>query len=167
MLRLEAGEFRDLTRWRWTLADADGAGEILAGHDVRLDRACWQFEAFADLPFYVRWHAAPDRRRADEARIVAEIGEWIGSQVLGPVAAELARRGPSVVRVVVPPEASDLLLRPLELAHANGRPLSVEGSMLVMAAGSAGPAAPAGERLRVLGLFSLPEGGRARRPRPP
>jgi len=55
------------------------------------------------------------------------------------------------------------LYRPLELAHADGMPLAVQGVTLVMeaddrAAGGA-VAAQVGERLRVLGLFSLPEGG--------
>ncbi len=55
-LRLEVREFRDLTRWRWVLTDA--AGSFLADHEVRLDPASWEFEAFADLRHYVSWHAA-------------------------------------------------------------------------------------------------------------
>lgn len=157
MLRLEVREFRDLTRWRWVLTDASGA--FVADHEVRLNSADWQFEAFADLPFYLRWHAAPDRRAADEARIVGEVGEWIGSQVLGAIGPALLRRRPAVVRVVVPAGAEALLLRPLELAHEAGRPVAVQDVTLVMAAGSdAHGGAPIGERLRVLGLFSLPDG---------
>ena len=66
-LRLEVREFRDLTRWRWILTDALGA--FVADHEVRLDPGRWQYQAFADLPGYLRWHVAPDRRAEDEPRI--------------------------------------------------------------------------------------------------
>jgi hypothetical protein len=162
-LRLEAREYTSLTRWRWVLTDSSGA--FLADHEVRLDPASWEFEAFADLRGYLQWHCAPDQRAQDEARIVAEAGAWIGSAVLGPaICAALVRRRPATVRVVVPPDAAELLYRPLELAHANGKPLAVQDVTLVMDAGDgASPdrIEPAGERLRVLGLFSLPEGSRA------
>jgi hypothetical protein len=118
LLRLEAREFRDRTRWRWVLTDASEA--FVADHEVRLDPAEWQFEAFTDLPAYLRWHTAPDRRREDEARIVGEVGEWMGSQLLGPIACALARqarRQPVTVRVSVSADAAELLLWPLELAH--------------------------------------------------
>ncbi len=158
LLRLEVREFRDLTRWRWVLTDASGA--FVADHEVRLNPDDWQFEAFSDLPWYVRWHAAPDQREADEARIVGEVGEWIGSRVLGAVGPALLRRRPAAVRVVVPSEASALLLQPLELAHVGGKPLSVQDVTLVMSAGPSGSAPPVAGPLRVLGLFSLPEGNR-------
>ena len=161
-LRLEAREFRDLTRWRWVLLDP-GSG-FIADHEVRLDASAAEYEAFGDLRGYLRWHGAPDRRAEDEARILGEVGTWIGSQVLGPaVCKALARRRPVTVRVIVPAEAADLLYRPLELAHADGKPLAVQDVTLVMesAADAAAAVGPVGERLRVLGLFSLPEGGRS------
>ena len=168
-LQLEVREFRDLTRWRWVLADSCGA--FVADHEVRLDPAAWEYEAFTDLTGYLSWHAAPDRRTEDEARIVGELGAWIGSQVLGPVADALAARRPATVRVVVRAEAAELLYRPLELAHTGGKPLAVQDVTLVLETGSdtAPEPMPVGERLRVLGLFSLPEGGRSlnlRRERP-
>ena len=46
-LRLEAREFKDLTRWRWVLTDAGGT--FLVDHEVRLDAARWEYEAFTDL----------------------------------------------------------------------------------------------------------------------
>ena len=169
-LRLEAQEFADLTRWRWVLTDASGV--FITDHEVRLDAACWQYEAFTDLQDYLSWRAAPDRRRQDEARITGEVGAWIGSQVLGDrIVTELARARPVTVQVVVPPEAEALLSRLLELAHANGRPLSLQDITLVMnsittcaspdhnPAPNRGADVPAGGRLRVLGLFSMPEGG--------
>jgi hypothetical protein len=155
VLRLEAREFLDLTRWRWVLTDSRGS--LVADHEVRLDASRWEYEAFGDLPGYLRWHCAPDRWAEDEARIVGEVGAWIGSWALGP-----SIGAPVTVRVVVPPEAAELLYRPLELAHANGRPLAVQDVTLVMAPdGVAADIEPVGDRLRVLGLFSLPEGGRA------
>src|SRR6185312_14604337 len=69
------------------------------------------------------------------------------------------------VRVIVPadPEqARSLLFRPLELAHVGGRPLALQRVTLVMQHGAENDArhiAPVGDRLRVLGLFSLPVGG--------
>src|ERR1019366_3559055 len=63
-----------------------------------------------------------------------------------------------------PRAAEALLFRPLELAHTGGKPLAVQDVTLVMQTGSedaeAG-SAPVGDRLRVLGLFSLPEGRRS------
>jgi hypothetical protein len=161
-LRLEVREFRDLARWRWVLLDA-ASGALVAEHDVRLDDRSWQHEAFADLRAYLRWHMAPDRLAEDEARVLGEVGAWIGSQVLGPVSDALVKRRPATVLVVVPPGAEALLFRPLELAHAGGRPLSVQDVTFVMEVGTIGAPspAPAAERLRVLGLFSLPEGGKS------
>jgi tetratricopeptide (TPR) repeat protein len=161
-LRLEVLEFGDLTRWRWRLTGT--GGKFLADHEVRLDENSWQCEAFADLLGYLSWHAAPDRWDEDEARIVGEVGAWIGSDVLGPVAAAMVKQRPATVRVVVPEEAKALLFRPLELAHVNGRPLALQDVTLVMEpeteATADGPnSVPADGRLRVLGLFSLPEGG--------
>ena len=158
-LRLEVREFQDDARWRWVLTGAGGA--LVADHEVRLDRRRWEFEAFGDLLSYLNWHAAPDQRAEDEARIVGEVGAWIGTEVLGPVAAAMVKARPDAVRVVVPPAARALLFRPLELGHVSGKPLSLQGVTLVMQLGEDGDGAgaPAGDRLRVLGLFSLPEGG--------
>jgi CHAT domain-containing protein len=163
VLRLEARDYDGPARWRWVLTDSSGA--FLADHEVRIDEHSWQYEAFTDLQHYISWHAAPDQYAEDEARIVAEVGQWMGSEVFGAVAdalARAARKTPVTVRVVVQAGAETLLFRPLELAHAGGRPLSARDVMLVMqTAGddSACDAVPVGDRLRVLGLFSLPEGG--------
>jgi hypothetical protein len=86
-LRLEAREYEGPARWRWALVH-EASGADVAGHEVQLDAGDWQFEAFRDLYQYLSWHVAPDRRDADEARIVSEVGEWIGARVLGPVAGE-------------------------------------------------------------------------------
>ncbi len=160
-LRLEAREFQGLTSWRWVLTGPGGT--LIAEHEVRLDARSWQYEAFRDLLGYLRWHAAPDRRVQDEARISAEVGRWITAEVLGPVAAAMAAASPAAVEVIVPAEARSLVYWPLELAHVEDLPLSLRGVTLVMrvGGGAAGEVPAVGERLRVLGLFSLPEGGQA------
>jgi hypothetical protein len=142
------------------------AGAFLADHEVRLDTGCWQFEAFTGLAQYLRWRVSPERRVAHEAEIVAGVGTWIGEQVLGPVAAAMAAARPATVRVVVPadpPEAAQLMYLPLELGYSGGRPLAARQVTVVMQRGPDDPAPatpPVGERLRVLGLFSMPTEGR-------
>ena len=164
VLRLEAADFQGGARWRWVLTGP--GGKFLADHQVDLDAGRWEFEAFSDLQGYLRRYVAPDQRLAQEAGILARVGAWAGEQVLGPVGAALVAGRPAVVRVVVPedpPEAGGLLFWPLELAHVQGRPLASQGVTLVMSPGADDvglDVVPVGERLRVLGLFSLPVGGR-------
>jgi CHAT domain len=161
-LRLEIRDFADANRWRWVLTNA--RGQFLADHDVRLDRASWQREAFSDLHGYLRWHVAPDRWVEQEAMVVARVGDWIGEHVFGRVGPALVKQRPATVRVVVPREAAQLMFAPLELGHVEGKPIAVQGVTLVMecvAENAVGrSAAPVGDRLRVLGLFSLPAVGR-------
>ena len=160
-LCLGVRDYRDPACWRWVLTGT--GGEVLADHQVRLDTGCWEYEAFADLAGYLRLHASPDRRTDDEARIVARVGEWIGGQVFGTVAPAVVAARPVTVRVIVPQEAAALAFRPLELAHVDGRPVALQDVTLVMQPGSNGDSRPAtvGDRLRVLGLFSLPVGEKA------
>ncbi|WP_405820152.1 CHAT domain-containing protein [Streptomyces sp. NBC_01390] len=162
-LTLLVEDFTGPDRWRWLLLGPDGG--VLARHEVRLDPAGPQYEAFLDLPGYLRRHAAPDVRAVREREIVREVGTWIGAEVLGPVAPALLAAAPAVVRVVVPrdvPGARRLLFVPLELAHAAGRPLAVQDVTLVTqwGAGRRGGRREDGP-VRVLALFSLPEGSRA------
>lgn len=99
-LTLHVEDFAGPDRWRWVLVAPDGG--VLARHEVRLDPTGPQYEAFLDLPGYLRRHAAPDVRAAREREIVRDVGTWIGTQVLGPVAPALLAAAPAVVRVVVP-----------------------------------------------------------------
>ena len=156
-LRLEVREYEDLTHWRWVLSES---GKFLAGHEVRLDSAAWQYEAFVDLLGYLSWNVAPDQQAQDEARIVGELGAWIGAEVFGPIATVLADASPATVRVVVPEQAWALAFRPFELAHVGGKPLAGQDVTLVIDRGTGTvQKTPIGRCLRVLGLFSLPEGG--------
>jgi tetratricopeptide (TPR) repeat protein len=162
-LLLEALDYRGPSRWRWRLQDA--AGNLLADHAVHLDPGHWQYEAFRDLSGYLNDHAAPDRRRADEERLLAEAGAWIGEHVLGPVGpAILAAGTPATVRVLVPAKpkaAAALLYGPLELAHVGGRPLGLQDVSLVFEVQGVQTQMqprPVGGRLRVLAVFSQPRG---------
>src|ERR1700733_13704821 len=73
-LRLEGVEFTDPDHWRWVLQENSGA--FVADHSVTLDRADPRYPAVLDLPGYLNRYAAPDRREADEHRLIAELGIW-------------------------------------------------------------------------------------------
>ena len=152
-------------RWRWLLSDAD-SGVPLADHQVDLDPDSGELAAFGDLYEYVRSYAAPDRRAADESRIVTRVGAWAGRELLGEqvgaAIAGAARSGPVTVRVVVPAELDPVLTWPLELAHANGKPLAALGDapfvydLIPALDGSRRPKAEVAGALRVLAVFSQP-----------
>jgi hypothetical protein len=72
-LVLRAVEVAGPLRWRWLLSDAE-TGVPLADHRVDLDPGSAEVARFGDLYGYALAYAAPDRRVADEARIVAEAG---------------------------------------------------------------------------------------------
>jgi tetratricopeptide (TPR) repeat protein len=160
VLLLEVLDFAGLTRWRWRLS-RDGV--FVADHEVELDAGDWQFDAFTDLSGYLRRFAAPDRRLASEAEITAKVGEWVGTRVLGPVGVELARARQVVQLQVpsVPAQAAVLGHLPWELARVEGRALGLDRVVFVIdqangAGGAVGAKVAVGDRLRVLGVFSLP-----------
>ena len=167
-LTMAVADYMSPSRWRWVLTGPDG--RFVADHDVQLDESAWQYEAFNDLYGYLRVHVTPDRRLQREAEIVAEVAAWAGREVLGPVGdalLEAARTGPVTVRVIVPeepPAARQVAYLPLELADMAGKPLALQGVTLVMQAGAHGlrerGRVAVGERLRVLALFSTPDGQR-------
>ena len=164
-LRLEVRDFEGPVWWRWLLTEED-TGRPLADHQVDLAGAPGEFGAFADLYRYLRWHAAPDRRLASEAQIVARVGAWAAREVLGqPVCDAIIKAAPVTVRVTLPERAGFVLSWPLELAHAGGRPLAARGDVTFVYDLASGPAAPsamggavgeAGRPLRMLAVFSLP-----------
>lgn len=160
-LHLDVAEFSP-DAWRWTLTDH--AGAYIQHDNVRLDRTHACYRALLDLPGYLSVHAAPDRRRQDEQRLIADVGDWVGMQVLGQaIARKLRERShPSVVvRVRVPAAAQFLLTLPLEIARIDGAPLAGV-SFVFQAADDTPPAVePIGERLRLLALFSVPPDGNA------
>ncbi|HEY3561977.1 MAG TPA: CHAT domain-containing protein [Kribbella sp.] len=161
VLRLEATDVAGPDRWRWTLTDP--GGRVLVRYDVHVDPGCPQYEAAADLPAYFRRHTAPDRRGSQEAAIVREVGEWLRSEVLGPVADALSEAAPAVVQVVTPRHATYLHNLPLELARIGGRPLALQDVTLVWSYtdSPAGQVLRGDRPIRVLALFSQPDSSRA------
>ncbi|MFO1432111.1 MAG: CHAT domain-containing protein [Candidatus Competibacteraceae bacterium] len=160
-LLLQASDVRDPAHWYWRLTDTNG--NFLADHTVALDRADWRYEAFCDLYGYLNRRVAPDKRQAEETRLLAELGAWIGEQVLGPIAPALVNQAPVTVRVQIPadsPAAAGLCYLPLELAYTGGKPLAVQEVSLIFEVGKPAPVKlqPVGDRLRVLAVFSLPTG---------
>jgi tetratricopeptide (TPR) repeat protein len=160
-LTLKAVDFHDPQHWRWTLTDHNGA--YLGDHEVRLDSRSPNYLALLDLDDHLDRYCAPDRRLEDETRILNELGAWASPQLLGPLAAKIIAETPATVSVLIPasPAAESLLYLPWELAHANGRPLALHDVSLVFQVdGDAHrhDLRPVGHRLRVLAVFSLPEG---------
>ncbi|KUN77740.1 hypothetical protein AQJ66_32705 [Streptomyces bungoensis] len=147
--------------WRWVL-EADGfpAEEV----DVHLNGSDWHVDAFRDLQAYLRWRADPHRRLEDESRLLDELGQWITRHALKGISRTLAADGPCVVRMKVPPEARFVARLPWEAAVIDGKALPLHHVILVrdLAAASAVPTRrrkrPIGKALRVLALFSLPDG---------
>ena len=165
-LCLDVRDYKDPQHWRWRLTD--GGGQVWADCEVALERSDPLFMAFLDLAGYLRRNTSPDRRTEQENQLLTEIGAWMGENVLGPVAPAIFDAGtPAVVRVVVPREAHGLLHRPLELAHANGRPLALQDVSLIFEVADEHPAVShvgVGERLRILPVFSLPTDVSGHRP---
>ncbi|MEU3986397.1 hypothetical protein AB0F77_41145 [Streptomyces sp. NPDC026672] len=173
--RLGVRDFRAVTEpgtgtvleahWRWVL-EAEGVPTEEA--DVSLRHADWQVDALRDLRTYLRWRTDPRRRLAHESELLDELGRWMTRHALKDIAALLAADGPCVVRMTVPAEARFVAELPWEAAVVDGRPLPLHHVAFVrdLTAESATP--PRSRRkhavtkaLRVLALFSLPDGASA------
>lgn len=113
-LNLAVADYKDANHWYWRLTDADG--HFLADQEVRLDSTDSEYEGFLDLPTYLAVHAAPDRRREDEARLVRQVGEWMGRHFYGAIGDKILGAGtPAIVHVRIPAqpaEAAGILYRP-------------------------------------------------------
>jgi CHAT domain-containing protein/AAA ATPase-like protein len=160
-LVLQAVDVHGPLRWRWLLT-GETAGDPLAVHEVALDEDAPQASAFGDVYGYARSYAAPDRRAADEARLVDELGAWAGRAVLGErVGAAILARAPVTVLVRVPDELRHVRWWPLELAHAGGRPLAASGDVALVyevPSGDQQEKPAVGQALRMLAVFSQPDG---------
>ena len=136
-------------------------GVSLADHAVSLEPGSDEVARFGDLYGYVRSYAVPDRRTEDGTRFVAEAGAWAGRELLGEaVGAAVVAEAPVTVRVAVPAELGHVLLWPLELAHAGGKPLAAQGDVTLVY--DIAPDVPGrrkseiGGSLRMLAVFSQP-----------
>ena len=163
---LQASNVSSPLNWTWTLRDEGDM--FVADQVVSLNAADWQYQAFLDLHGYLNVHAAPDNRRASQHHIIEQVGRWIGEYALGQniggKLAEAARTEPVIVHVVVDRETTTdnedhILFRPLELAHINDKPLTLQEISLVFGDRSASDKdgrAAYDQPLRMLAVFSLP-----------
>jgi hypothetical protein len=145
-------------RWYWALSDSTG---VVADHEVELATGDWQYDAFARLGRYLRLTVSPACPLSSEAQIVEDLGRWIGTDIFGPIGPALLDRTPATVEMRFPAEARPLMFRPWELAVVGDLPLARQDVSLVMVPPEAGPARPKDpikDQLRMLAVFSLPEG---------
>jgi len=155
-LTLEAADCGGPEQWRWVLRDDTGA--VIGDHEVRLDPTDPQLEAFRRLPRYLRRSVSPDDPIGSEATLVADLGDWIGAQVLGPIGPLLVDHAPAVVELRLDPAARELQYRPLELGHVDGEPLAVSDVTLVHlpATSRRSVVKQVDGTVRALAVFSLP-----------
>lgn len=155
MWRLDVLDWAGPHRWRWRLSDGRHGRE----YEVALDPHAWQCAAFTDLYGYLKRNAMPVRAQVHESKLVAELGDWIGHEVLGPIARIVASE-PDPVLLALPASATVLGYRPWELARVNGRTWAAARVRVVvttMPPRRPGAKAGIGGKLRVLAVFSLPD----------
>lgn len=157
-LQLTVTDYRDEARWRWALTD--DRSNFLADHEVALDMGAPEYRGFRDLPDYLNYYTPAK----SEDQLLRELGEWMGRQVFGGLTDTFKARLRSpatVVMMMVPPQAQDLLFRPFELTHLDGQPFFEHGIRFVYQAAVPAPGpshAKAMEgSLRILAVFSLPD----------
>jgi hypothetical protein len=164
-LTLTVSDYESPTRWRWVLTQ--GAGVFVADHAVNLNVSGLEYRGFSDLPRYLRDFS----RNRNERVLLREVGTWMSQTIFGGLVKSLrARRAApvTVIRVVVPAAAQDLVFRPFELARLDEKTLADSGLRFVyeVAPLAAEPGAVDGSRedkttgaeLRILAIFSLPTG---------
>jgi hypothetical protein len=101
-LVLRICDYTNPSRWRWLLTDG-ATGQPLADYHVALNPQADDYAAFTCLYRYLRWNAVPDRKTVSEAEIVARVGAWAGSQILGEhIGQAIIDASPATVRVEVP-----------------------------------------------------------------
>ncbi len=154
-LLLEVVDFKDPQHWRRVLKDS--LGNPLQDHEVSFDRTNAIYTTFPYLDDYLDLYSSPDDRISDQVRLLEKAGRWLGQNIFGPIGLILLDHAPVTVNVLIPPEAHSLMYLPLELAYLDDRPLALNDISLVFQEVNPGrDEKPVGERLRVLGVFSLP-----------
>src|SRR5262245_2274184 len=127
-LTLAITDYKDTNHWRWLLTDA--AGKYVADHEVALDPSAIEHRGFADLPGYLRDFSANKAER----ELLREVGAWMGEKVFGGLAGALRERRQdpaTVIRVMLPATAQDLVFRPFELSHLDGETFAQRGIRFV------------------------------------
>jgi hypothetical protein len=157
-LKLEITRYWGPGRWDWALSDGTG---VVADHAVDVAETDELYAAFARLGRYLRLNVSPARPLSSEAQIVEDLGRWIGANLLGPIGPAMVDQAPATVEVLFPTAAQALMFRPWELAVVGDLPLARQDVSLVMVPPAEGPLRrknAIGNRLRMLAVFSLPEG---------
>lgn len=159
---LSVEDYHSETDWRWVLRDP--VGRFLADHEVRLDTKDAAYADFENLPERLeRYH----RGIRPVPEVLRELGDWMGTAVFGSLACKLLeyeQRPACMIQVRVPPRAQALLFRPLEIACFQGRSLAERAFRFVYTLDTPAPRTAAVKQigilgpLRVLGIFSLPQG---------
>ena len=80
-LILEATDFRDPQHWRWLLTDSQG--KFLQDFEVGLDSSNPNYSAFLDLYSFLEANSSPDKWIDDQAKLIRQVGTWIGKEGLG------------------------------------------------------------------------------------
>jgi hypothetical protein len=155
-LNLKITAFTDSANWAWQLRDDKGV--FLADHVVALDKDSAEYPGFVDLYRVVRWKEAV----IPERELVKRMADWIRREVWGPVGDAVIARAeqePVTVHLSIPPEAEVLLFLPLEIGlRMDPSPGAMEVSLVsdVEENVKPRPKRPIGNRLRMLGIFSMP-----------
>ncbi|WSN37404.1 ATP-binding protein [Streptomyces sp. NBC_01334] len=157
-LQLRVEDFDGPRSWSWVLSRE---GEFLADHQVVIPEPCWESDALQDLYGHLQWSGVPDISADGESEILTQIGRWAYAYGLGAVGQVLiAQSVPVTVRLITSAQTRHLALWPWELAVADSRTLASRDIRFVVDLDLQTPARPraeAGQALRVLGLFSLPD----------
>lgn len=155
-MELHLADWQSADQWRWVLKDDNG--QFLADHAVRLDKSAEEYAALTDLPGWLsRWQGV-----RDNAESLEKLGAWLGEQLFG-LLRDTLREQLQGAAVVIPihldAQAQPLVYYPLELAHLDGQPLAAQGIRFIYRfAPPRGDKAPVKDALRVLAVFSLPDG---------
>lgn len=130
MLTLTLTAYRDASQWDWRLDDAKGS--YLADGEVRLNHKDVAYRGVENLPAFLHDFSSPTRTEAD---LLGEVGAWMGRHVFGSLANALGKRAqlhaPVPIRLILPPPAQELVFRPFELAHLDGKTFAERGIRFV------------------------------------
>ena len=158
-VKLEITKFVDEANWDWRLSSETGAFQT--DQEVRLDRASSEFAAFLDLYRFVHWNGWPEGDDEGDRPAVQRIAEWMRREIWGRVGdriVDLAEQGPVTVHLLIPEDARVLLFLPLEIGLRLDSSRGALDISIVSDSDGGDPAAkrPVGDRLRMLGIFSMP-----------
>jgi hypothetical protein len=144
--RLSVIGYQGLNAWSWSLSGEDGGP--IAEWPAGVDADAWQYAAVREPRSY--------GQLGGDAQLMADVGDWLGTEVLGPEFRRVFSRDPVTVTLALPRAAAELLSLPLESARVDGRRLHEHHVTLVTVMTDDpvdGAPEPITDRLRVLALF--------------